>query len=60
MASSGQKPEILPIVLQCIGQLLTTKNYGTPYINRAKVEKLCPGTTDTIDRLIGMSVFAEN
>ena len=38
LGSSGWRPGTLLSILQCTGQLPTTKNYPAPNINGAKVE----------------------
>lgn len=50
MASSGSRPDMMPSILQCTGQLLTTKNYPAQNVNSAKVEKWLLATIDTVDR----------
>ena len=41
---------MVPNILQCTGQLLTTKTYPAQYINRAKAEKQLLATIDALDR----------
>lgn len=43
---------MVPNIIQCTGQLLTTKNYPSQDVNRAKVEKWLLATIDTVAMVI--------